>query len=202
MASVFTNVMQLDLSCEDAFRATYHSTDKGNGMRALMLVLAVTGCATAKLPSSCIGLQGVRAIPVENAQGIVSIEYRYADEVARTRHLQCRADQGERIAIVELGRAYEIGNGVSQDHARAAALYERAAQDRPKYTSIYSPPVRLGGSGQMLLLPNPDGGPGETEAKYRLGRMLVDGRGVARDEARGRALTDAAIKQGFRPTPD
>lgn len=168
-------------------------------MRALMLMLAVTGCATTKPPPSCIGLQGVRAIPVENAQGIVNIEYRYTDEVARPRHLQCRADQGERIAIVELGRAYETGNGVLQDNAQAAALYERAAQDRPTYTSIYSPPVRLGGSGRMLLLPNPGGGPGDAEAKYRLGRMLIDGRGVAKDEVRGRALTDAAIKQGFQP---
>lgn len=106
------------------------------------------------------------------------------------------------MAIVELARAYETGTGVVQDVTRAASLYEQAAQDRPKYTSVYSPPVRLGGSGQMLLLPNLDGGPGDAEAKYRLGRMLIDGRGVARDKARGRVLTDAAIKQGFRPTPD
>jgi TPR repeat protein len=166
---------------------------------AILAATGTMGCATPRLPPSCTGLEGVRAIPVANAEGAVTLTYTYADEALRPRHLQCRADQGERMAIVQLARAYEMGMGVPQDAARAVSLYEQAVQDRPKYTSIYSPPVRLGGSGQMLLLPNPNGGPGDAEAKYRLGRMLIDGRGVARDEARGRALTDAATEQGFRP---
>lgn len=162
-------------------------------------VISVTGCATPGLPPSCADLQGIRAVPIQDASGATHIRYTYADEAVRLPHLQCRADQGERVAIMELARALETGNGVTRDDARAASLYEKAAQDRPTFTSIYSPPVRLGGAGQVMMIPNPDGGPGSAEAKYRLGRMLVEGRGVGNDVERGQDLIAAAERQGFRP---
>ncbi len=56
--------------------------------------------------------------------------------------------------MVELARALEIGSGVVRDDSRAAALYEKAAQGRPTFTSNYSPPVRLGGAGQVMMIPN------------------------------------------------
>lgn len=161
--------------------------------------LLVAGCATSALPPSCIGLRGVQAVPVEQPDGRVSIRYIYADEAVRLPHLQCRADQGERVAMVELARALETGNGVVRDDVRAAALYEKAAQDRPAFTSIYAPPMRLGGSGQVMTIPNADGGPGNAEAKYRLGQMLVDGRGIGQDLARGWELMTDSRRQGLKP---
>lgn len=171
-------------------------------MRAGPVLLALsllTGCATPRVPVSCAGLRGVGAVPITDASGVTRIRYTYADETVRLPHLQCRADQGERLAMVELARALETGEGVARDDVRAAALYEKAAQDRPAFTSIYSPPVRLGGSGQVTMIPNTDGGPGDAEAKYRLGQMLVEGRGIGQDVTRGQELMAAAQRQGFHP---
>ena len=151
------------------------------------------------MPASCAGLRGVGAVPITDASGVTRIRYTYADETVPLPHLQCRADQGERAAMVELARALEAGVGVSRDDVRAAVLYENAAQDRPAFNSIYSPPVRIGGSGQVMMIPNADGGPGDAEAKYRFGQMLVEGRGIGQDVARGQKLIEAAQRQGFRP---
>jgi hypothetical protein len=169
------------------------------GSAALALLLCLTACAISRLPVTCAGLVGVRAVPVVEANGRTTIRYTYANDALRVPHLRCRADLGERSAMVELARAYETGHDVPHDDALAATLYEKAAQDRAAYTSIYSPPVRLGGSGRMLMLPNPGGGPGNAEAKYRLGRMLIEGRGIASDSARGQKLVDAGLREGFQP---
>lgn len=45
-----------------------------------------------------------------------------------------------------------------QADSLAAALYKKAAQDRPTFTSIYFPPVRLGGAEQVMMIPNADAG--------------------------------------------
>lgn len=134
-----------------------------------------------------------------DASGVTRIRYTYANETLRLPHLQCRADQGERSAMVELARALEMGEGVMRDDVRAVALYEKAAEDRPSFTRIYSPPMRLGGSGQVMVIPNADGGPGDAEAKCRLGHMLNEGRCVGQDVVRGQDLTAAAQRQGFHP---
>ena len=165
----------------------------------LLALSLLASCATPKMPASCAGLRGVGAVPITDASGVTRIRYTYADETVRLPHLQCRADQGERAAMVELARALEAGVGVSRDDVRAAVLYENAAQDRPAFNSIYSPPVRIGGSGQVMMIPNADGGPGDAEAKYRFGQMLVEGRGIGQDVARGQKLIEAAQRQGFRP---
>lgn len=49
------------------------------------------------------------------------------------------------------------------------------------------------------MIPITDGGPGNAEAKYRLGHMLIEGRGIARDADRGRQLIAEAERQGFQP---
>lgn len=165
----------------------------------LLAVLLLAGCATPRVPTSCAGLRGVGAVPITDSSGVTRIRYTYADETVRLPHLQCRADQGERSAMVELARALETGEGVTRDDVRAVALYEKAAEDRPAFTTIYSPPVRLGGSGQVMMIPNADGGPGNAEAKYRLGHMLNEGHGVGQDVVRGQELTAAAQRQGFHP---
>lgn len=165
--------------------------------RSFAAFLFLAGCTTPRVPPSCAGLSGIRAVPIEDATGVTRIRYTYADEAVRLPHLECRADQGERDAMVEFARALETGNGVPRDETRAAVLYDKAAQDQPTFTSVYSPPVRIGGSGQVILIPNAAGGPGDAAAKYWLGRMLIDGRGVSRDTVRGRTLIDAAIGQGY-----
>jgi len=50
------------------------------------------------------------------------------------------------------------------------------------------------------MIPNADGRPGNAEAKHRLGRMLVEGRGTGQDVARGQKLIDAARQQNYIPS--
>lgn len=113
--------------------------------------------------------------------------------------LQCGADQGIQAAQVALAKRYETGEDVPRDIRRAIALYELASKAVPSTTAIYSPPVKLGGSGQMLFLNNPNAGPGSAEAQYRLGRLLIEGRDVTQDSRRGRSLIERAAKQGYAP---
>ncbi|WP_404338980.1 tetratricopeptide repeat protein [Sphingomonas sp. MMS12-HWE2-04] len=101
--------------------------------------------------------------------------------------------------MLELGKRYEEGLGVSQDPSRAAALYLKAATAIPATTPIYSPPVRRGGSGRVMFLTNPHAGPGLAEAKYRLGRLYLHGRGVKPNSDRGNALIREAASQGYAP---
>lgn len=49
----------------------------------------------------------------------------------------------------------------------------------------------------MIFLPNANAGPGSAEAQLRLGQMLIEGRGIARDVERGRKLMARAAAQGF-----
>lgn len=110
--------------------------------------------------------------------------------------LQCLADLGQPGAQTELARRYEFGVGVLQNHRRAAQLYARAAATAPEYTAVYAPPVRLDGRGQVLFLPSAGSRSGDPEAQYRLGLMLLEGRGVERSTERGLGLLARAAGQG------
>ncbi|WP_082731709.1 MULTISPECIES: tetratricopeptide repeat protein [unclassified Sphingomonas] len=116
--------------------------------------------------------------------------------------LHCAADQGNRSAQVELAKRYEMGEGVPRDVRKAVTLYERAARNIAPNTAIYSPPVRLGGRGQVLFIQNENAGPGLAEAQYRLGRLLLEGRGVPGNIRRGRSLIEQAAKQNYAPAID
>lgn len=113
--------------------------------------------------------------------------------------LQCRADRGIQSAQVALAKRYETGAGVARDIKRAVALYELASTSVPSTTAIYSPPVKVGGRGQMLFLRNSNAGSGSAEAQYQLGHLLIEGRDVSQDLRRGRLLIERAAKQGYPP---
>ncbi len=152
---------------------------------AVLGIGALTLSACVGTPKSCRPF-AAQFPPIVPAQATVS-------------QLQCAADLGMQNGIVELGKRYEAGIGVQTDLKRAVALYTRAAAAVPPTTAIYSPPVRVGGSGQMIFLPNSNSGPGSADAQFRLGQMLIEGRGVSRDVERGRKLIERAAAQGFSP---
>jgi hypothetical protein len=116
---------------------------------------------------------------------------------ASVAELQCGADQGIRGAQVALARRYEGGDGVPLNIKRAIALYEQASSAVPPTTAIYSPPVKVGGSGRMLFLNNPNAGPGAAEAQFRLGRLYLEGRGVELNADKGWDLIKRAADQGY-----
>lgn len=157
--------------------------------------LALASCAT--VPQSCRALVTMAA-PHESSPGRVATTT-VRMERSSVAELRCAADQGVTMAQVELAKRYEAGAEVTQDFKGAAVLYERAAAAAPPTTAIYSPPVTLGGRGRMLFLPNSNAGPGSAEAQYRLGRMMIEGRGVPKDLNRGRALLERSAKQGYQP---
>lgn len=152
-------------------------------VRALMAAgsaLLLAGCVV-KPPASCVSIE----------PAIVGARLSVAQ-------LQCAADRGDQRAALELGRAYEDGEGVSRDLARAAELYRMAAQPRAGSTQVYAPPVRLGGTGTILTLPA-DGTRGEAEAQYRLAMLLLDRQVVATNAREATTMLALAASQGYAP---
>ena len=163
----------------------------------LAAALAASGCVGGKA-GSCDGIPGVATVTLNRPTGGQSVSYGYVNVAALVAHNQCRAQRGSKPAQLVMGRLYETGVGVPKDLARAASLYAQAAQSQPDTIALYSPPVTKGGAGQVIRVPNPNASPGLAEAKYRLGRMYLEGRGVERDAERGLELIAEATKQGYR----
>lgn len=109
--------------------------------------------------------------------------------------LICEAERGTPEAQFLLGRLYEEGRGVDADPSRAAALYAAAAADVAPTTAIYVPPVGRA-AGHVMLMPNANARTGLAAARYRLGLLTITGRGVPRDEAKGRRLIERAADAG------
>lgn len=146
--------------------------------------------------SSAFGLGACATVP-KSCRGLPS--FSKATHLSGIAELQCRADLGIQNDQLALAKRYEAGEGVPRDIKRAIVLYELASTSMPATTPIYSPPVKLGGSGQMLFLNNSIAGPGSAEAQYRLGRLLIEGRAVSQDLRRGESLIERAAKQGYPP---
>ena len=97
--------------------------------------------------------------------------------------LQCRAEQGNKGAQLELGIAYETGAGVAPDLALAARFYKQAATPTSGTTYVYSPGVGQAPAQVLPIRTGPDQ-PGLNEAMLRLARLYELGLGVRRDPAK------------------
>jgi TPR repeat protein len=151
--------------------------------------------ACATVPKSCRALEPLRTAgairPDAGAEG--------AFRAASVAELQCAADQGKQAAQVALAKRFEFGIGTERDLPRAVSLYAQAARNALSTIAIYSPPVTVGGHGRVLLLNNPRAAPGSAEAQYRLGLLLIEGKGAQRNLKRGSALVAQAIRRGYDP---
>lgn len=110
--------------------------------------------------------------------------------------LRCRAAVGEKQAQLELGRAYEEGTVIVQDLRHAVRLYEAAASPTSGTTYVYSPPVGKEKAGRVIPVRVGPDRPGLSEAKLRLARMYLTGRGVRLDRDRGIRLLRQAAREG------
>jgi len=108
------------------------------------------------------------------------------------------ADKGSTSAMVELGVLYGTGAGVARDEGQARKLFERAAQaGNPRGVTNLA---ALGGAGassdpaqsRELLAKAAET---NAEAQYRLGLMLADGIGGAKDDVGARSLFEKAAAQ-------
>lgn len=168
-------------------------------MLAATAMLALATPAAARDPQSCA------ALTPEQTPKRLSNGKRFAlpdspEAVARSiPELTCAADRGDPAAQLALGVRYEEGKGVEADPARAAQLYETAQRYIERLYALNSPPVRSGMFGQTRtsgLRPPP---PALAEARFRLGRLYLEGRGVTQNRGIANRLLILAARQGYEP---
>ena len=105
----------------------------------------------------------------------MGLDLRAAGEVG----LLARAAQaGDKAAQLALGERFEEGRGVPEDLERACRLYEAAAATTGGTMFVYSPPVRPGGSGQVIPINTPVR-PGLPAARERLSVLAYRGSSTA-----------------------
>lgn len=159
------------------------------------LLLVAAGCAHRQ---DCPSLaQGDVAAVGQGGSSPVVAGHRYQGAGFAT--VQCYAGRGDKWAQLELGRRYEAGRGVKRDWKRAAGLYKAAAAYSSGTIWVYSPPVGKHGRGQTIPVRIGMDQAGLAEAKYRLGLMYLEARGVRYSFDRGRELLEEAAKQGHHP---
>lgn len=114
---------------------------------------------------ACLGLLHVSpADATELEAALAAVERRdYASAIPR---LDALAAAGDPVALTQLAALYQAGKGVGKDPARAASLYEQAAQR------------------------------GNADAQYNLGNMYLLGEGVAQDDDWAFTYYRAAARQG------
>lgn len=166
---------------------------------AAAAVVLPASSALAKDPASCTSLSA------EQSPKRLSNGKRFAlpdspEALARTiPELTCAADRGDPAAQLALGVRYEEGKDVAADPARAARLYEMAERYIERLYALNSPPVRSG-----MFAPTRTSGlrpppPALAEARFRLGRLYLDGRGVTQNRGIGTRLLTLAARQGYEP---
>ncbi|UTW56848.1 tetratricopeptide repeat protein [Kordiimonas sp. SCSIO 12610] len=109
--------------------------------------------------------------------------------------LMMRACSGDRDTQYELGRLFEEGSEVQQNYQLALSYYKLAATPSTGQTHIYVP-----GAGKVAgyVMPVQTGAahPGDARAKFRLGIMYREGRGVNADPDRAEQYFSEARAQG------
>lgn len=113
--------------------------------------------------------------------------------------LTCGADRGDPSAQLALGVRYEKGEGVTADPARAAQLYAQAERTITRLVMLNSPPTRSGRFSVTRMSGNRPLPTALAEARYRLGRLYWDGRGVKKDRGYGRRLLIDSARQDYAP---
>jgi len=113
----------------------------------------------------CLGLLHVPPTMATELEAALTAVKRgdYASAIPR---LDALAAAGDPVALTQLAALYQAGKGVGKDPARAAALYEQAAQR------------------------------GNADAQFNLGNMYLLGEGVAQDDDWAFTYYRAAARQG------
>ena len=108
----------------------------------------------------------------------------------------CRAASGDKSALLWMGEQFEKGSSLIEvNYKKAFQLYEQAATDDPTRTSIYVPGIN-GAPGRVMSFDNPSAKPGLAEAKYRLGLMYAEGRGVVQSTKKAVRWMERAARMG------
>ena len=113
-------------------------------------------------------------------------------------HLASLACSDSQKAQYEVGLAYETGVGVAADPSAAAKWYRKAASYNSGTTSVFVAPdaegrEKFGTALEVKIGPTLYG---HADAKYRLGRLYLEGRGVKQSRKKARHWFKRAAKQG------
>ena len=111
------------------------------------------------------------------------------------------AAHGDPDAEFDLGQAYKLGRGVTQDLARAEALFgQAAAQGHLQAADNYGLLLfQRGDHAKALPFIGGSAERGDPRAQYLLGIALFNGDGIARDWVRAYALESLAQQSGLQP---
>jgi TPR repeat protein len=165
-------------------------------LRSLAFTLPIAllaSAAGASSPPSCDGVTPLSSRKTFEVSSSEKASAKSLDELA------CAADRGDPSAQLALGVRYETGEGVAADPARAARLYAQAERTIALLVTLNSPPTRSGRFGATRPSGNRPPPFALAEARYRLGRLYWDGRGVKRDRGYGRRLLIEAGQQNYEP---
>ena len=113
-------------------------------------------------------------------------------------HLARLACSDSQQAQYEVGLAYETGAGVAADPEAAAKWYRKAATYHSGTTSLFVAPdaagrEKFGTALEVRIGPRLDG---YADAKYRLGLLYLEGRGVKQSRNKARKWLKRAARQG------
>lgn len=123
------------------------------------------------------------------------------DFAGAVREWQPAAANGDADALFNLGQAYRLGKGVTQDVAKAEELFGRAAAlGHPQAADNYGLLLFQRGD-QARAIPYISGAAerGDPRAQYLLGIAHFNGQLVAKDWVRAYALVSLAQQQGIAP---
>ena len=165
-------------------------------LRSLAFMLPIAFLASAAGASSPPSCDGVTALSNRKNFEVSSSDKASAKSLAE---LTCGADRGDPSAQLALGVRYEAGEGVAADPARAARLYAQAERTIALLVTLNSPPTRAGRFGVTRMSGNRPPPVALAEARYRLGKLYWDGRGVKQDRGYGRRLLIEAGQQNYEP---
>jgi TPR repeat protein len=165
---------------------------------AFMLPFALLATASYASPSSSCDAAGSGATRLSNGKNFpVSSSSKVTEKSLA--ELMCIADRGDPSAQLALGLRYEKGEGVPADPTRAARLYAQAERTITRLVMLNSPPTRSGRFSVTRMSGNRPLPVALAEARYRLGRLYLDGRGVKKDRGYGRRLLIDSARQDYAP---
>jgi TPR repeat protein len=171
-------------------------TIKAAALTLPLLLLASAGIASPK--ASCAGADGAASRLSDGKNFAVSSSKEASAKSLD--ELTCFADRGDPSAQLALGVRYEKGEGVPADPVRAARLYEQAERTITRLVMLNAPPSRSSGQfGVTRMSGNRPLPVALAEARYRLGRLYWDGRGVKQDRGYGRRLLIDSARQDYEP---
>jgi cell division protein FtsN len=123
------------------------------------------------------------------------------DFVSAVREWQASAGRGDADALYNLGQAYRLGKGVTQDLTKAEEMYGRAAalghlQAADNYGLLI---FQRGEQARAMPYITAAAGRGDPRAQYLLGIAHFNGQLIAKDWVRAYALVSLAQQQGVGP---